>query len=200
MEKLKQLTALSFILFILSYQAPTLAPFLSLTNNLLSSMGKDVRLTGLDAEEDPTTGDCWDRSYKAILVVEGGRSNHPNDRGGLTYKGITTAVAQRETGQPDPTKLTDQQIKDIYKKSYWEKSGADKHPWPLCLAIYNSYVNSGRKWNISRTGTNYEKAINYLDQQLNYYHTIVKRDRSQRVFLKGWLNRDRYLRRVMTEE
>lgn len=201
MEKLKQVGILSFILFLVSYGGDSgalISPTLAFLNSISSSMGRNVNW--IISDDAPVDGNsCWKRSYDAILKLEGGRSNHKNDRGGLTYRGITTRVSQRVFGQPDPTKLTKSQIQSIYKTEYWDKSGAGKHPWPLCLAIYNSYVNSGRKWQISKTGTAYEKAIHYLNQQRDYYYAIVKRDKSQNVFLRGWLNRDKKLRQIFLE-
>lgn len=138
----------------------------------------------------------FDKAYQVIRRVEGGYSNHPNDRGGATYKGITAAVAKR-WGIDDPKKLTEEQIKKIYLEDYWKRSGADKQPWPLNLAIFNSYVNSGKKWQIPEQGTPKEKAIAYLDQQTAYYHQIVENNSSQKVFLRGWLNRSRTVKEAI---
>lgn len=136
--------------------------------------------------------DDFKNAYQIIKRVEGGYSNHPNDTGGATYKGITAAVARR-WGVANPRDLTDAQVEQIYLEDYWKKSGAHKHPWPLNLAIFNSYVNSGKKWKIPKEGTAQEKAIAYLQQQTDYYHRIVDRNSSQRVFLKGWLNRSKII-------
>ena len=140
----------------------------------------------------------FDKAYKIIRKVEGGYSNHPRDSGGETYKGITKAVAKR-WGYDRPQDLTDAKIKEIYLKDYWEKSGADKHPWPLNLAIFNSYVNSGKKWTIPDKGTPREKALAYLQQQTNFYDRIVENNSRQKVFSKGWQNRSKIIKKAILE-
>jgi len=190
MESIKQVASIAVSILIIQNGSASIQPFIQLSNGLISSMGHKVALVeGVDGAED--TG-CWARSYAAILKVEGGDSNHPNDKGGLTSRGITIGAAGE-----DPTKLSDRRIKEIYRKQYWEASGANKLQWPLCLAVFNSYVNSGRKWKYDSKATVREQALEVMDKQKNYYLAIVKGDRTQRVFLKGWMNRDRTLRDIM---
>jgi lysozyme family protein len=196
MESIKQVSAIALCFIIISSSNVTLKPLFSFSNELLSSMGKKI-LIAEDSSQN-TLGDtegsnsCWKRSYAAIRKVEGGDSNHKNDRGGLTSRGLTYKAAGG-----DPTKLTDAQVKAIYKRDYWVASGADKLEWPLCLAVFNSYVNSGRKWSYDKKATVREQALEVLNKQRAYYLAIVKRDKSQKVFLRGWLNRDKTLRAIM---
>ncbi|NEP38420.1 MAG: hypothetical protein F6K35_03780 [Okeania sp. SIO2H7] len=145
----------------------------------------------------PNAGD-FDRAYQIIKEVEGGYSNHPNDGGGQTYRGITKVVAKRY-GYDDPRQLSASKIRQIYHKDYWVASGADKQKWPLNLAIFNSYVNSGKKWKVPQSGTPQEKALAYLQQQTNYYQTIVSKRPSQRVFLRGWLNRSDRIKKAILD-
>lgn len=125
-----------------------------------------------------------------ILKVEGGWSNHPNDRGGKTKYGIIEARA-RQHGLSVKLLTLSQAIK-IYYTDYWLASGADKAAKPLNLAILNSYVNSGRKWSI--TGSNpTEQALNYIQQQDNYYTQIYTSNPSQLSFKNGWHRRTKYM-------
>ena len=32
---------------------------------------------------------------------------------------------------------------DIYRRDYWEPSGAAAAPWPLCLALFDTAINHG---------------------------------------------------------
>jgi lysozyme family protein len=66
-------------------------------------------------------------------------------------RGITLATYtrwQQAWGKPTPTKaalhaITDVEVRDIYHLWYWLGSGADKLPWPLCLAHFDLAVNGG---------------------------------------------------------
>ena len=146
-------------------------------------------------QEISNVGD-FDRAYQIIQQIEGGYSNHQNDRGGQTYKGITKAVAKRY-GYDDPRKISASKIRQIYYKDYWVASEANKQQWPLNLAIFNSYVNSGKQWKIPQSGTPQQKAIAYLQQQTDYYHSIVSNNPTQKVFLRGWLNRSDRIKKVI---
>ena len=136
------------------------------------------------------SGSEFDRVIKLIERVEGGWSNHPDDRGGATKYGITAATASRHG--LNVSTLTREQAREIYRKDYWIPSGASSAQWPLNLAIMNSYVNSGRKWQITGS-TPLEQAINYINQQNNYYHQIISNNPSQRVFANGWFRRTKFM-------
>lgn len=132
-----------------------------------------------------------------ILVPEGGWSNHPNDRGGKTKYGIIESVARRHGLNVASISKVDA-IK-IYYQDYWLASGANKAPKPLNLAILNSYVNSGRKWNIQGSSP-MEQAVNYLKQQDNYYTQIYTSNPSQTVFKNGWHRRTEYMMKAIKGE
>lgn len=92
-------------------------------------------------------GDNWQRSYPEVLKIEGGLSLDPNDPGNWyngqlvgTNHGISGAVWG---GQYDIRNLTKEQALEIYRKHYWEASGADKLPWPMCLLVFDTAVNHG---------------------------------------------------------
>ncbi|MEL0594272.1 MAG: glycosyl hydrolase 108 family protein [Planktothrix rubescens PR222] len=125
-----------------------------------------------------------------ILKVEGGWSNHPSDGGGKTKYGIIESVAKRH-GLSVANVTLPQAIK-IYHTDYWIASGADKAQKPLNLAIMNSYVNSGKKWDISGS-TPSEQAKNYIQKQDDYYTSIYTSRPSQTVFKSGWHRRTKYM-------
>jgi hypothetical protein len=155
-----------------------------------------IKVMGTTEQASNAAAGDFDKAYQIIRKVEGGYSKHPDDTGGETYKGITIAVAKK-WGYDRPQDLSDTKIKQIYLKDYWEKSGANNHPWPLNLAIFNSYVNSGRKWKIPATGTPQEKALAYLQQQTDFYDRIITNDPSQRVFSRGWKNRSKIIKEAI---
>jgi len=125
-----------------------------------------------------------------ILKVEGGWSDHPADGGGKTKYGITNAVAKRHG--IEVTGITLPQAIKIYYQDYWVASGADKAQKPLNLAIMNSYVNSGKKWDIQGSSPS-EQAKNYIKSQDDYYTSIYTSNPSQTVFESGWHRRTKYM-------
>lgn len=66
-------------------------------------------------------------------------------------KGITLGTYTRwrqAKGLSAPTKedlrnISDAEVAEIYKEWYFDESGADKLPWPLCLAHFDLAVNGG---------------------------------------------------------
>lgn len=150
--------------------------------------------------------------FKYILLVEGGYSNHKNDRGGKTKYGITQAVA-KNYGIED---LTIEQAKEIYYKKYYLKNKLDKvDNVKIALSIFDFTVNSGlygiRKaqqalkelgYKITIDGVIGEQTIKFLNMvnedkflnkyhelQIKFYNAIAKNKPTQKVFLKGWINR-----------
>ena len=150
-----------------------------------------------------------------LLQLEGGYTNHPDDQGGPTCKGVTLKIYKAYCGQ-------EKTIKDLQNMSYgtWESIMKDLY-WDKCLAdeienqsvaeiVVDWCVNSGmiglRKVQ-ELVGTKPDgiagpktlKAINEAEQSelfervLNarkqFYVNIVKRNPRQKVFMNGWMNR-----------
>ena len=131
---------------------------------------------------------AWAVSH--ILKVEGGWSDHPADGGGKTKYGIIESVAKRHG--IEVTQITLTEAIKIYYSDYWVASGADKAQKPLNLAIMNSYVNSGKKWDIVGS-TPPEQAKNYIQKQDDYYTSIYISNPSKTVFKSGWHRRTKYM-------
>lgn len=92
--------------------------------------------------------DNFEKSLSFILGNEGGLSDHPADKGGLTNLGITQSTLDRAqlefTGLPSSVKdLTRAQAEEIYRVMYWEESKADMMPYPLCTLHFDAAVNHG---------------------------------------------------------
>jgi hypothetical protein len=143
---------------------------------------------------------------KHILIWEGGCSDHPNDPGGRTYKGITAERGRMNGWTKDICTMSHDMILDIYRKDYWNKR-AVKYSWPLNLAVMNTEVNSGggraekfivRMKTEKKEGSVQEKAGWFVDQQSEFYRIIANNNPSLRVFLKGWLNRSAHMQDVIS--
>ena len=81
----------------------------------------------------------WDRAIAFVLKWEGGYVNDPRDPGGETNMGIS----KNSYPALDIANLTRDQAVAIYQRDYWQASGADKLPWPLCLMHFDTAVNAG---------------------------------------------------------
>jgi len=145
------------------------------------------------------------------LAHEGGAkfTDDPTDRGGATKYGIS----QRAYPDLDIRNLTEQQARDIYKRDYWDRIRADEiNSQAMAENIFDTCVNMG-----VRTGSrlaqvaaeiapsdgivgsqsigalnecNDEMFItNFTIAKIARYAYICNRDKSQKRFLLGWVNR-----------
>ena len=86
---------------------------------------------------------CFDRLFNELIVLEGGYSNHPQDKGGETMYGITreTARAYGYTGNMRNMPLAT--AKEIYRKGFWEKYKCSQMPEVLADHFFDACVNHG---------------------------------------------------------
>ena len=128
-----------------------------------------------------------------ILKWEGGFANHPNDKGGATNKGITIATFRQYMGQDATVEqlkaMTDEQWETIFKKGFWFPFKGD---YITNQSIANICVDwawgSGTRTAIKNA--NSKKLFEKIKSaRLAFVEAIVRRDPTQKVFLKGWRNR-----------
>ncbi|WP_058600754.1 glycoside hydrolase family 108 protein [Aureimonas ureilytica] len=86
-------------------------------------------------------------SIALVLKDEGGYSNHPDDKGGPTMKGVTLDTFRRYV-KPDATaedlkRISDDQVAVIYKRQYWAKVMGSDLPAGVDYAAFDFAVNSG---------------------------------------------------------
>ena len=143
-------------------------------------------------------------------------TDHPQDKGGATRWGITLATLREERGPlmapSDVARLTEQDARDIYRRRYIRRPGFDMVEDDRLRALLVDFgVNSGPK----RAVVALQRAIGadpdgtfggdtlrrlegrdgprtyaeVLRSRLRFYVDIVLRDRSQLIFLRGWMNR-----------
>jgi lysozyme family protein len=158
----------------------------------------------------------FDKAFQYILLVEGGYSDNKADGGGKTMYGITEIVARKYGYKGEMSKMSKAIAADIYKKKYWDKNQLGRiDDFRVALSIFDWTVNSGT-WGTKKAqtavnktlgdevlkvdgiiGNNSIKYINEVDPdkflsvyhflQIAFYQSIAKG--SQKIFLKGWLNR-----------
>lgn len=122
------------------------------------------------------------------LKFEGGISN---DTGGLTNRGISSKA---HPGL-DVRSLTPAQTADIYRKEYYEGSGADKIENPALARIhYDTSVLAGpgrAKQILAASGGDPEK---YVQQRTAFLHGLAERNPEKYgQYVRGWDNRTRQL-------
>lgn len=150
-----------------------------------------------------------------LLQLEGGYTNHPDDLGGPTNKGITLATYRAYCGQEKTINhlrnMSYGTWQNIMKDMYWDKCKADKIDNQSVAEIFVDWcVNSGTA-GIRKAqdiigvkpdgivGPVTLSAINTSDPQIlfdrlksarqQFYINIVKNKPSQKVFMNGWMNR-----------
>lgn len=89
----------------------------------------------------------FDSALQLVLVHEGGFSDHPQDPGGATMKGVTLATFRRFFGSDktvdDLKNITTQQLGKIYRDGYWDTCKGDDLPSGVDYAVFDLSVNSG---------------------------------------------------------
>jgi lysozyme family protein len=87
-------------------------------------------------------------SLELVLRSEGGWSDHPQDPGGATMKGITLEVFREfkrnpHLGKEELRNISMADVSTIYKKRYWDACRADELVSGLDYAVFDCAVNSG---------------------------------------------------------
>lgn len=116
---------------------------------------------------------AFDEAFAHTVGLEGGYSNHPDDRGGETMFGITQAVA-RATGYDGAMKaLPLATAKAIYKARYWDVLMLDSisaKSAALAAELFDTAVNMGT----SKAGEMLQIALNALNDQGRLYGDVAE--------------------------
>ncbi|MEN2997548.1 MAG: glycosyl hydrolase 108 family protein [Brevinematia bacterium] len=155
------------------------------------------------------------RFFEDILKHEGGYVNHPADKGGETKYGIS----KRAYPNLDIKNLTKEQAMEIYYRDYWIKSNANEiaeYSFQIATKYCDIAINMGistarmlLRNALKTVGIDTSDIISGVKQaveqgkkdvllmalkqeQIQRYYSIVSRNPTQEVFLKGWLRRASY--------
>lgn len=84
----------------------------------------------------------FDRAFDDLIGNEGGYSNHPDDTGGETNWGITSATA-RNAGYAGPMRDMPKEVaKEMYRERYWRPE-FDQLAYSVAFQVFDGAVNSG---------------------------------------------------------
>lgn len=158
----------------------------------------------------------WKELAAFVLEREGGYCNRKADKGGPTNKGVTLTTYRSVFGQnktiEDLKRITDAEWEYIFKKFYWDKCKADYiQDKSVAFILVDWGYNSGVKTAVTHLqrivkttadgimGKQTLQAVNtrsplplfgaLKQDRIAFYRAIVAKNPSQKVFLKGWLNR-----------
>jgi lysozyme family protein len=85
----------------------------------------------------------FDEAFNALLLHEGGYSNHVSDPGGATRFGVTEAVARQEGYTGDMRAYPLAEARRVYRKRYWDAMRLDDLPSEVRFDLFDAGVNSG---------------------------------------------------------
>lgn len=99
--------------------------------------------------DKPDTRSNWERVKEFTGGWEGGFQKFDWDPGNWTgcevgkgnLVGTNFGISACSYPGLDIPSITKQQAEEIYFRDYWQRSGADKLPWPMCLLVYDTAVN-----------------------------------------------------------
>lgn len=132
----------------------------------------------------------FERCLTITLRWEGGYSNHPDDPGGPTMKGIIqheyNSWRKKQGKRTRPVRqIEEEELRSIYRGEYWDAIGCGSLPAGIDLCVFDAAVNSGvsraRKW-LEQT----QDIDAFCDLRLSFLQGL---GRLWRVFGAGWRRR-----------
>ena len=123
----------------------------------------------------------FEKAISFILKWEGGYVCHPDDPGGETKFGIS----KQSYPDLDIKNLTREEAVHIYRRDYWQASGADRLPWPLALVHFDTSVNHGVGFADRLHSESAGDVARYVIARMLHYREL----RTWPVHGAGWTNR-----------
>lgn len=149
------------------------------------------------------------RALPYVLQYEGGKVDHPADKGGRTNRGIRQVTYDdwregRGLPKRDVWELEEEEVAPIYRELYWWP--AKDLEWPLNLVVFDSSALFGApraagwlsavSW---ASATPEAQAWAILCFRRERHREKVAKDASQKVFWRGWMNRLEKLGRIVSD-
>ena len=87
----------------------------------------------------------FDRAVNFVLDLEGGYVDNPNDPGGATKFGISTAFLKSIGDKTDVRSITKDKAKEYYYEYFWRVLRCDEiKPYSIQLLLFDTGVNMGK--------------------------------------------------------
>jgi lysozyme family protein len=158
---------------------------------------------------------AFDRALKRTLGFEGGEANHPKDRGGHTYRGVTQRTydawrRKRNLALRRVTEIEDWEVRALAREEFWLPCACDQLPAALAMAVFDMAYHSGphdaamalqRAVGVKRDGkvgphtiaavraAGHDVVRRFLHARAAEIQDILQRDPEQVAFLEGWIVR-----------
>ena len=166
----------------------------------MSSFTEGIKSLGKKTVESAKgkSKDLFEDAMKFVLPHEAGYVNHPNDRGGATNRGITQSTLSdylgRKASIDDVKNLSEETARDIYKRNFWEPIDSKVEDPKAKLVAFNASIASGPRYADRLIAKHKGDPYGMLDEHTNFMvNEIPKNNPSQKVFVKGWANRQKDL-------
>ena len=136
----------------------------------------------------------FEKSMAFTLPHEAGYVNHPNDKGGPTNHGVTQQTLSGYLGRPasiDEVKNLDENTaRDIYKKKFWDPIASKLEDPKAQMIAFNAAIASGPGYANRLIEKHKGDPLAMWQEHTKYMtHDIPANNPSQKVFVKGWSNR-----------
>ncbi|MBW4682177.1 MAG: secretion activating protein [Microcoleus vaginatus WJT46-NPBG5] len=169
--------------------------------------------------------DAFKTALQFTLKWEGGYS--PNDVNGAVNRGITQATydtyrQSKSLAIQTVSKITEAEVEEAYLELFWKPGKADLMCLPLAIVHFDTSVNFGvtgstkflqealggvpvdgdfgpKTMTALQQANNLKTAKRYCQCRLDYRQQRVKSTPSHKIFLEGWLNRDKDLLRLISQ-
>lgn len=107
-----------------------------------------------------------------VIDREGGYSNHPADRGGVTCWGVTEAVARADGYTGEMRSLPRTRAAAIYRRLYWTAPGFDRvaaSAPKIAAELFDTGVNMG----VAIAAGFLQRALNALNRGASHYPDLA---------------------------
>ena len=136
----------------------------------------------------------FDKAMAFVLPHEGGFVHHKNDRGGATNRGITqntlSNYLKRKATIDDVKNLDEETAKDIYLTQFFNPIASKLDDPKAQMVAFNAAIASGPKYANRLIDKHNGDPYEMLKEHTNFMvNDIPKKDPTQKVFVKGWENR-----------
>lgn len=121
----------------------------------------------------------FNEAFKITVGHEGGYSNHPDDRGGETYRGISRKSHPYWVGwqaidlqkhREEKINVSDQKVEHFYRVQYWSRiNGENIKDQDIANVVFDVAVNAGWK----RAGQYLQRVLNALNRQQRDYPDLT---------------------------
>lgn len=134
--------------------------------------------------------------HEWVRRADGGYTNDPNDAGGETKWGIS----KRAHPDVDIANLSLEDALAIYRSAYWDFYKLYNFPSPLCIAMFDAFVQHNPKRVAEWIPKDYSDWKGFNASRRLFYLRLIEKNPSQIKFKRGWLNRLSDLDKLCTIE